>query len=109
MFKIKEYIDTLKASSRYGKACKLLRNEKYTEAKIVVDRALELNAEGYMLTLHNALKAEIEFELGNFEQSKKTIIKLKEIFSSEADIWNSDAGKQVVDRVNWYWDNLEDK
>ena len=59
--------------------------------------------------LHQALKAEIEYELGNYEESRNTIIKLQEEFKTNPEIWNTKDGKEVIERVNWYWGQLESR
>ncbi len=109
MLLIKKYFSTLRASRRYGKACRLVEKEKYADAKKHVDFALSLESFGFMNSLHQALKAEIEYELGNFDESKNIIIKLQEEFKANPDIWDKKDGKEVVKKVNWYWGQLENR
>ena len=103
---LRKYIDTLRASGKYGKVCQLLKKEKYLEAKLEVDFALTLDAFSFMTCLHKALKVEIEYELGNYDACKSTIVNLREGFSSNPELWSKD-GRDVIDRVNWYWGQLE--
>ncbi|GEM_PF-2788172 len=106
---IKKYINTLRASRKYGKACRLVKEEKYSEAKLHVDYALSLNVFNFMTSLHKALKIEIEYELGNYDDCRNTIINIREDFDSDPELWNKNDGKDVVDRVNWFSDQLESK
>ncbi|MFT5396568.1 MAG: hypothetical protein ACI85N_001768 [Gammaproteobacteria bacterium] len=100
LLQIKKNINTLRVSRRYGKACKLVNKEKYSEAKSIVDFALNLNVFDFMISLHKALKIEIEYELGNYDDCRNAIINIRTDFKSDPELWNKKEGKDVVDRVN---------
>lgn len=109
MLPIRKYINTLRASRRYGKAIRLMKKENFTNAKPHVDFALSLDAFDFMISLHKALKIEIEYEIGNYKDCRDTIISIREDFNSDQELWKKQDGKDVVDRVNWYWSQLENK
>jgi len=100
---------SLRASWRYGKAIRSMRNKRYSDALVHVNAALALKPEDYMLTLHKALKGEIEYEIGNYKESRIIFNGLLNEFEREPDVWQQPKCKELIERVNWFVGVLSDK
>lgn len=86
-----------------------MQQGKHAEALEEVNAALAFNAEDYMILLHRTLKGELEFALGRYDESKRTISEVLHEFEKEPDIWKTGKCREAYERANWYWNELQSK
>jgi hypothetical protein len=104
-----KFFKQLRHARKLGKAQGLVMNNRYAEAKVLLNELFESSPPEYMVILLHSIMGEVEYNLSNYDNAMKHLeICIKDSVENP-ETWKDESLMEILERVHWFYKNSEVK